>query len=206
MPKLGGSFPTRHFKGAETSCFPNARPFLLTASFRAIYVADNQLHSPRARYVLECKHRMLRPVELGAVGTVGLGFLCVSIGAEAPDKVQRVCWNMLQSCRAERAHLQLDVVGVAAQVLSFRCHADQGRLARASSSRSRVWPVLVWPGALHGMHRAYLHERRTNGCPDRPTGLLVLATPDPSRPASPPPRSPLSPGEDVRERLASWIS
>eukprot|EP00955_Chlamydomonas_euryale_P093946 364818-Chlamydomonas_euryale.AAC.5 len=37
---------------------------LLTAHFRAIYVADNQLHSPRARYVLECnytlayKHRM----------------------------------------------------------------------------------------------------------------------------------------------------
>eukprot|EP00955_Chlamydomonas_euryale_P064027 358837-Chlamydomonas_euryale.AAC.8 len=31
---------------------------LLTAYFRAIYVADNQLHSPRARYVLECKHRL----------------------------------------------------------------------------------------------------------------------------------------------------
>eukprot|EP00955_Chlamydomonas_euryale_P096641 365025-Chlamydomonas_euryale.AAC.5 len=45
-------------KEQKTSCFPNARPFLLTAHFRAIYVADNQLHSPRARYVLECKHRM----------------------------------------------------------------------------------------------------------------------------------------------------
>eukprot|EP00955_Chlamydomonas_euryale_P098061 365123-Chlamydomonas_euryale.AAC.1 len=53
MPKFRGSFPTRHFKGAENILLPKCSAFLLPAHFRSIYVADNQLHSPRAQYVLE---------------------------------------------------------------------------------------------------------------------------------------------------------
>eukprot|EP00955_Chlamydomonas_euryale_P038219 351030-Chlamydomonas_euryale.AAC.4 len=76
MPKFGGSSQPGIFKEQKTSCFLNARPFLLTAHFRAIYVAGNQLHSPRARYVLECKHRMAKDQDrfmaVGTVGTVGV--------------------------------------------------------------------------------------------------------------------------------------
>eukprot|EP00955_Chlamydomonas_euryale_P031300 329107-Chlamydomonas_euryale.AAC.16 len=58
MPKLRGSFPNRHCQGAENISLPKCTFFLLTARFYATYVAENQLHSPRARCALECKPTM----------------------------------------------------------------------------------------------------------------------------------------------------
>eukprot|EP00955_Chlamydomonas_euryale_P075674 362402-Chlamydomonas_euryale.AAC.2 len=87
MPKFGGSFPTRHFKGAGNILLPKCPAFLSYRSFPCYFVADNQLHSPRARYVLECMHRMAEDQDRfmdhfmdGTVGIVGVaGSSCSQI-------------------------------------------------------------------------------------------------------------------------------
>eukprot|EP00955_Chlamydomonas_euryale_P098407 365143-Chlamydomonas_euryale.AAC.5 len=65
MLKAGGSFPSRHFRGAENISLPKIHGLFweffgeFFGNFHASYLADHQLHSPRARYLLGYKPRMV---------------------------------------------------------------------------------------------------------------------------------------------------